>query len=245
MSGVLGNVVCITQARFGSSRLPGKVLMEAAGKPLLAHHLERLKRATLVDRVALATSENPQDDPVAMLGESLGVAVFRGSENDVLSRFAGCARWLEADTVVRVTADCPLIDPTLIDRALTALAGDPAVDYVNIDTERFPRGLDAEAFRAPLLFAAEAEATDPVEREHVTPFIYRRPKRFHLGRPVVPETPVPTLRWCVDEPADMELIRRMLDALPGGNFDWRDCRDLIARNPRWAEINRAVAQRKP
>lgn len=243
-------VVCISQARMTSSRLPGKVLMEAAGAPLLAHHLGRLRRARRVDAVVLATTVNATDDPVADLAGRLGVGVFRGDEQDVLGRFAGAAEAFGAEVVVRVTADCPLIDPVLIDEAvgrfLEGQGADPPMDYVNIDTSLYPRGLDAEVFTRRALDEADREAVAPGEREHVTPFLYGHPERFHLGPPVQPPLSLPPHRWCVDEPDDLALIRRMLDALlPGrSDFGWQDCCTLLESNPAWSEINRGVAQRK-
>ncbi|HRJ60542.1 MAG TPA: glycosyltransferase family protein, partial [Azospirillaceae bacterium] len=187
----LGKVVCVAQARMTSSRLPGKILMTAAGKPLLQWHLERLQAAKRVDQVALATTSNLSDDPVAELAEKLGVFVFRGSEHDVLGRFAGCAAACGADTVIRVTADCPLIDPALIDDLADAFAATPTIDYCSIDVGRFPRGLDAEIFAYSSLAQAASEAQEPFEREHVTPFIYRRPDRFRLGAPLGPPPGAP------------------------------------------------------
>lgn len=246
----LGRVVCISQARMTSTRLPGKVLMDAAGKPLLQWHLERLQACRRVDRVALATTVNAADDPVAELAARLGVLVFRGSEHDVLGRFAGCAAAAQAAVVVRVTADCPLIDPAVVDACIARYAAGrretPPVDYVNVDVGRFPRGLDAEIFAAPLLALADREAEDPWEREHVTPFIYRRPDRFRIGAPLVPDEPVAPARWCVDETVDLELIRRILGEVgqnPG--FGWRDCCMVLARHPDWPAINHSVAQAKP
>mgnify|MGYP000898461938 CR=1 FL=1 len=244
----LGKVVCVAQARMTSSRLPGKILMTAAGKPLLQWHLERLQAAKRVDQVALATTSNLSDDPVAELAEKLGVFVFRGSEHDVLGRFAGCAAACGADTVIRVTADCPLIDPALIDDLADAFAATPTIDYCSIDVGRFPRGLDAEIFAYSSLAQAASEAQEPFEREHVTPFIYRRPDRFRLGAPLGPPPGAPPPlagRWCVDEAADLELIRLLLAELPpDGVFGWRDVCMLISQNPDWADVNRDVAQRK-
>lgn len=243
-------VVCISQARMTSSRLPGKVLLEAAGRPLLAHHLERLRRCRTVDEVVLATTTNAADDPVAALARSLGVTVFRGSEGDVLDRFVGAARASSADVVVRVTADCPLIDPALIDttvrRFLAGRLETPPVDYATVDTDRFPRGLDTEVFTRTALEDAHANAVDPAEREHVTPYIYRRPQRFRMAPSLVPETAVPPLRWCVDEPADFILVGRLLEALlpVRPDFGWQDCCKAMSDHPEWFDINRGVMQRK-
>ncbi|MGQ9371561.1 cytidylyltransferase domain-containing protein [Azospirillum sp. A39] len=242
-------VVCISQARMTSTRLPGKVLMEAAGAPLLQHHLGRLRRCRAVDAVVLATTVNASDDPVAALAGRIGVPVFRGDEADVLGRFAGAAAAHEAEVVVRVTADCPLIDPDLVDRAvgrfLDGRGETPPVDYLAIDTTRFPRGLDAEVFTRAALDAAARESADPAEREHVTPFIYRRPDRFRLGEPLGPDGPASSQRWCVDEPADFALVARLLAALlpDRPDFGWQDCCNLLQNHPDWADINRSVGQK--
>jgi len=240
-------VVAISQARMTSTRLPGKVLMPAAGRPLLAHHLDRLSRTPGLDAVVLATTVNATDDPVAACAESLGIQVFRGDEQDVLGRFAGAAALAGADLVVRVTADCPLIDPALVGRLIAAFSDDPSLDYLSIDSTRYPRGLDAEIFPCRLLDEAAANATDPAEREHVTPYIYRRPERFRLGTALVPLEPVepPDQRWCVDEHADYELVRRLIEALLPSNpaFGWQDCCELLRDHPDWMDINRAVRQK--
>lgn len=239
-------VVCISQARMTSTRLPGKVLMEAAGQPLLAHHLGRLARCRTLDGLVLATTVNGTDDPLADLAESLGVPVFRGDEQDVLGRFAGAAAMAGADVVVRVTADCPLIDPTLVDQVVsTFLEVAPALDYLGLDVARFPRGLDAEVFTRAALDEAAANATDPAEREHVTAHLYRRPERFRIGTPLAPEDgSVLDQRWCVDEAADLELVRRLLGALLPENpgFGWQDCCKVLRQNPEWADLNGSVRQ---
>ncbi len=242
-------VVCISQARMTSTRLPGKVLMEAAGQPLLAHHLGRLARCRTLDGLVLATTVNGTDDPVAELAGSLGVPVFRGDEHDVLGRFAGAAALAGADVVVRVTADCPLIDPTLVDRVVTVFLESP-LDYLSLDVTRFPRGLDAEVFTRAALDEAAANATDPAEREHVTAHLYRRPERFRIGVPLAPPPPAPedgtvlAQRWCVDEAADLELVRRLLGALLPENpgFGWQDCCKVLRQHPEWADLNGSVRQ---
>ncbi|TWA74450.1 spore coat polysaccharide biosynthesis protein SpsF [Azospirillum brasilense] len=239
-------VVCISQARMTSTRLPGKVLMEAAGKPLLAHHLGRLARCRTLDALVLATTVNGTDDPVAELAETLGVPVFRGDERDVLGRFAGAAAMAGADVVVRVTADCPLIDPALVDRVVSAfLDAGPPLDYLSLDVARFPRGLDAEVFTRSALDAAAAAATEPAEREHVTAHLYRRPERFRVGAPLAPEDgSALDQRWCVDEAADLELVRRLLGALLPENphFGWQDCCKVLRQHPEWADLNGSVRQ---
>ncbi|WP_148219491.1 cytidylyltransferase domain-containing protein [Azospirillum sp. B510] len=244
-------IIAISQARMTSTRLPGKVLLPAAGRPLLAHHLERLSRTPGLDGVVLATTVNAADDAVADCARALDVTVFRGDEQDVLGRFAGAAALAGADLVVRVTADCPLIDPALVGRLIAAFhdshrQGQP-LDHLSIDSTRYPRGLDAEIVPRRLLDEAAANATDPAEREHVTPYIYRRPDRFRLGVALVPDEAVdpPGQRWCVDEPADYELVRRLLEALLPANpgFGWQDCCKLLRDHPDWVDINRSVRQK--
>jgi len=240
-------VVCVSQARMTSTRLPGKVLMRVAGLSLIEHHLNRLKRARRLDAVVLATTVNATDDPLATAAERIGLPVFRGSETDVLGRFAGAAAMMEADTVVRVTADCPLIDPELIDALVEAHGA--GADYLWIDVTRRPRGFDAEVFSRDLLDEADRNATDPHEREHVTPYIYRRPQRFRLGPPLTPRPGEWDRPWrlCVDEPADLELVGRVLNELlpTKPDFTAADIRELLDRRPEWSTINRDVAQKEP
>lgn len=240
-------VVAISQARMTSTRLPGKVLLEAAGKPLLVHHLERLARSPGLDAVVLATTVNAADDPVAAVAAAMGIPVFRGDELDVLSRFAGAAAMAEADVVVRVTSDCPLIDPELVGALVAAFLANqqPPLDYLSIDSARYPRGLDAEIFPRTLLDEAAATAREPWEREHVTPFIHQRPERFRLGAPLAPDGPAIEQRWCVDEAADFELVRRLLETLLPATplFGWRDCRRVLNDHPDWLDINRLIRQK--
>ena len=163
-------VVCVTQARMTSTRLPGKVLLPACGRPLLDHHLERLSRAHRVDEVVLATTVNATDDPLLAVAAARGSRVVRGPEDDVLHRYALAAEAAGADIVVRVTSDCPLIDPGLIDLVVETFLEDPSSDYCGLDVGSYPRGLDVEVFRRRDLDAADRDpATVAYEREHVTP----------------------------------------------------------------------------
>lgn len=246
-------IVCITQARMGSTRLPGKVMLPVAGKPLLQHHLERLRRVRLADEVVVATTDGAEDTVIADLARSLGFPVFRGSETDVLDRFYQAALAHGAEAVVRVTGDCPLIDPGLIDALLRLfLAADPPLDHAAIDISHYPRGLDAEAVSMTALAAAWREATEPFEREHVTPFIYRHPHRFRLGglgrdHGDVGDgvDPVAGHRWCVDTAKDFRLVRLLLEELlpTRPDFTWLDCLEVLRRHPDWIAINRDVIQK--
>jgi spore coat polysaccharide biosynthesis protein SpsF len=238
-------IVAISQARMNSTRLPGKVLMPILGRPLLWWHLTRLQRAPLVDAVVVATTEAPGSDPIARIAEALGIAVYRGSEEDVLARFAGAAAMADAATIVRVTSDCPLIDPDLVDRVIaTYLDHRPATDYVSLDVGCFPRGLDTEVFSRAALEAAMAEATDPFEHEHVTPFLWRRPERFGLRQVGGGAAPKP-YRFCVDEAEDFALVTRLIETLAPGrpDFGWQECVALIDADPGLAALNAHIRQR--
>lgn len=238
-------IVGITQARMNSTRLPGKVLLPAAGQSLLGHHLERLQRSRLLDQVVVATTARTEDDAVAREAAAHGVAVFRGAETDVLDRFVQAGRAHGADIVVRVTADCPLIDPDLVDRVTAAFLGRiSTLDFAGLNVDRYPRGLDTEVTSLALLQQAAEEAVETADREHVTRFIIRNVARF-------PRFTVGAggrgggLRLCVDEAADYALVRRILEALLPVRraFTWCDVLDLLDRHPDWAALNRGVAQR--
>jgi spore coat polysaccharide biosynthesis protein SpsF len=238
--------VIISQARMGSTRLPGKVLREAAGKPFLQHHLERLRRVTGAHDVWIATTTDPRDDAIVGLCDRLGFRSFRGSEDDVLSRYAGTAQAAGAERIVRVTSDCPLIDPGIVDRVIGRMDNDrPSPDYVsNTQIRSFPRGLDCEVFTREALDEAQAKAQRIEEREHVTPYIYWRPERFRIAQ-VVSETDLSAHRWTVDTPEDERLVRLLLEAglemTP--DFGLAELLAIIARNPEWAAINAHIEQK--
>lgn len=236
-------VVCVSQARMTSTRLPGKVLLPVLGRPLLEYHLERLGRSRLLDQVVLATTVNASDDPLAALGAARGLTVVRGSEDDVLSRYALAAAAGDADVVVRVTSDCPLIDPQLVDQAVAAFL-EGGADYCSIDVTTYPRGLDCEVFSRVLLDEAHRLAADPYEREHVTPYIHMHPERFRLCRLVSPLPPL-AYRWCVDEPGDFALVSRLIETLYPGDpaFGWRDCVAAMQAHPHWQNLNANVLQK--
>ena len=175
--------VVIVQARMTSTRLPGKVLKEVMGKSLLEYQIERLQRAKLADGIVIATTSNDTDQPIVELCERLDVACFRGSEHDVLARYHDAATLHQANTVVRVTSDCPLIDPAVIDQLICFyLEHVEEYDYVTNCLKRtYPRGMDVEVFSFRVLHEAFMEAVEQEEREHVTPFIYHHPERYRLA----------------------------------------------------------------
>lgn len=234
----------LIQARMNSARLPGKVLKPVLGKPLLAYELERLTRVRLADEIVVATTVHPSDDAIVDFCRASGVSFYRGSEEDVLSRFYEAAKNYSANTIVRVTADCPLIDPGTIDRVIHFFA-EGGYDYAsNVLRRTFPRGMDVEVFTFAALETTHNESKTSPEREHVTPFIYNRPERFRLGGIQHPSDES-GYRWTVDTPEDFSLIEKILTALYPSkpSFDLADLLELAAGHPEWSEINRQVKQK--
>jgi spore coat polysaccharide biosynthesis protein SpsF len=241
----MSRVGVISQARTGSTRLPGKVLIEAAGTTMLDHHIDRLTAAGLP--VLIATTDEPGDDPIVRLGQRRGVPVFRGSGPDVLSRYAGCAREHDLEVVVRVTSDCPLIDGDVVAdgvRRFLALQeehGDGL--YLSNTLERtYPRGFDFEVFTAVALYRADREATRPGDREHVTPWLYAGEQRLpHL---VQEHWPVDRSRYRVtlDTAADLELIRRLLEEHGAAALDCAGIIGLLDAHPELVALNADVRQ---
>lgn len=220
----------LLQARTGSSRLPGKVLMPLLGEPMLARQIERILRANLVDELVIATSDKPGDDPVAELGVALGVQVHRGSEADVLERMAGAGEG--AEHVIRLTGDCPLTDPALIDLVVARHLKEGADITSNAIERSYPDGLDVEVIRGACFQEARQEATDDYEREHVTPFLYRRAERYrHV--PVVGAEDLAQLRWTVDHAEDLEVVRRVFARLYPDDpaFGWERVLELQRSEP--------------
>ena len=207
--------VIIVQARMTAIRLPGKVLMDVAGQPMLAQQLRRLKLCTLVDDIVVATTTNVADNPVAVLAHREQVGCFRGSEQDVLARYLGAAREARADIVIRVTADCPLIDPQVTDCVIRELT-DHAMecDYAsNVLRRTYPRGLDVEAFFWDTLLRIDRLARSAAAREHVTILPRSEHPELFLCRSVEDNQNNADLRWTVDTAADLEYVRQLYVAL--------------------------------
>jgi spore coat polysaccharide biosynthesis protein SpsF len=205
--------VAILQARMSSTRLPGKVMKPLAGAPMIERQIERLRRCETLERLVVATSDDASDDPLTAHLVGMGVEVFRGPLHDVLGRFVGAVETLGlSGDLVRLTADCPLADPGVIDAGVR-LRGRLGVDYVsNGRRPTFPHGLDMEAFTAEALLSAGREATDPYEREHVTPYLYRHPERFSVAH-LTQDRDDSGLRWTVDTGEDYAFAARVYEAL--------------------------------
>ena len=240
-------VMVIVQARMNSSRLPGKVLMPVLGRSLLAIQLERLQACSLVQGIVIATTQNPCDDGLADLARSSGVFCFRGDENDVLGRYYGAAKLFGAEVVVRVTADCPLIDPRIVDRVIRYyLDHADRFDYVsNVIKRTYPRGLDTEVVPFTVLEKLVGMELEPRYREHVTAYLYQHPAKFRLGS-VGYSQDASGHRWTVDTPQDFELIRRMLEELYEDNplFSLEDALALLQRHPGWSQLNAEINQKE-
>lgn len=231
-------ILAVLQARVSSTRLPGKVLKPLLGVPMLLRQLERVKHATLIDELTVATSEDSSDDPVAALCHENRIACFRGSLNDVLDRFYQAVHPLQPDHVVRLTGDCPLSDPEVIDLVIaTQLA--QGNDYTSNALEpTYPDGLDVEIMRRTALETAWREAGLKSQREHVTPFLYQHPERFQIGV-VKNNCDLSKLRWTVDQAEDFEVIKMIYQELYNKEkiFGMKDILALLERHPEIQTFN--------
>jgi spore coat polysaccharide biosynthesis protein SpsF (cytidylyltransferase family) len=238
---VATRVIAVVQARLGSTRLPGKALAPVAGRPMLAHVLARAAAVPGVDRVVLATTVSPEDDALVEVARGAGAAWVRGSAEDVLDRFRSAIEAHPADAVVRVTGDCPLLDPAVSGLVLAEYLRRPdALDYAsNVHPPTYPDGLDTEVVSRAALEAAWREARLGSDREHVTPFIWRQPGRFRLAS-VAGAPDLSGLRWTVDDARDLALVRAVHDALaPDGRrlFGLGEVLDLLRARPDLTSIN--------
>lgn len=232
---------------MGSARLPGKVLKKVSSMPMLWYMFDRLKYSQEVDKIILATSTSSKDDQLVSFAEEYQIPCFRGSEEDVLGRYYGAAIYFEGETIVRLTGDCPLIDPQVTDQViLTHLSSN--ADYTsNTILRTFPRGLDTEVFSFETLKKTYKEGKKNYEREHVTPYIYQHPDKFHLES-VVAEKKLrrSDLRITVDTEKDLKLIRKIFEALYKENeiFHTEDIIGLLDKNPELLKINAHIKQKE-
>jgi len=237
------SVVAIIQARMGSTRLPGKVLMDLGGETVLARVVGRLQRARLVNKIVVATTDSACDDAIVLECHRLQVSSFRGSEIDVLDRYCQAARGCAARTVVRITSDCPVIDAQLVDETIRAFQ-QQCGDYAsNAFSRTYPRGLDTEVFTITALERAWRDAHKPYEREHVTPYFYEHPELFRLvsqcGR-----IDYSQYRWTLDTAEDLELLRTIYARFGNqDDFSWGEAVQLMEREPELAELNSRVIQK--
>jgi spore coat polysaccharide biosynthesis protein SpsF len=235
--------VCIIEARLRSTRLPGKVLRPVVGKPMLQLMIERLRRARTIDEIVVATTDQPADDPIIELCSSLSVAVFRGSEDDVLARVLGAAQAFRADVIVETTADCPLLDPAVVDMVVADFRLGGADFVSNTLTYTTPRGTDVRVFKTDALGEINCTSYDRADHEHVSLHFWEHPERYRL-RNVRTELPaeVANLRLTVDTVEDFELVREIYEELyPNSpDFTLADVLDLLRRRPELAAINQHV-----
>ena len=237
------NILAIIQARMGSRRLPGKVLMDLGGATVLSRVIHRLERSQQIAKIVVATTSLPEDEVIVSECERLRVTCFRGSENDVLDRYYQAVRSHSADAVVRITSDCPLIDPELVDETIRVFENEHADYASNVSPRTYPRGLDAEVMTSSALERAWREARELHEREHVTPYLYEHPKTFRLAS-VSGDVDHSHYRWTLDTPGDLELLRAVYFRFHNrDDFHWQDVIALMEREPGLAELNSQVLQK--
>jgi spore coat polysaccharide biosynthesis protein SpsF len=231
-------IIAILQARFSSSRLPGKVLKTILGKPMLALQIERIRGSKLVDKLMVATSDYDEDNKIAELCEEVELECFRGSLNDVLDRFYQAAMPYSPEHIVRLTGDCPLCDPLLIDQLIKFHLSEDYDYSSNTDIPTYPDGLDVEVFKFCCLKIAHEEGVLPSQREHVTPFIHQQPDRFKLGS-YHSKIDRSHLRWTVDEQLDFELITKIYESLYPHDpaFTTENILNWLQNNPEWEAYN--------
>ncbi len=223
---------------MGSTRLPGKVMMEICGHPMLWHVINRLRHAERLDSILVATSDGALDDKIEEFCRTDGIPCFRGSEKDVLDRYYQAAKWIGAEVIVRITADCPLIDPVVVDSVVNKYL-ECECDYAsNVQLRTYPDGLDTEVFSFDALNRAWHEARMMSEREHVTPYI-RNNKTIFPSVDVIQERDLSSLRWTVDEPEDIGFVRKIYERLYKFDriFLMDDVVNLLREDPKLLEIN--------
>lgn len=241
--------VIIIQARMTSTRLPGKILKDVGGKPMLSQQLNRLRDCELVDEIVIATTVNKTDDGVEELAKSENIEFFRGDEHDVLSRYIGAAKQTNADAVVRLTADCPLIDAGVVDKIIGELIENSnKCDYVsNTEKRTYPRGLDVEAFFVDTLFRLDRLGKSQTAREHVTTYLRGEREDLFLIRQVCDEVDNSDLRLTVDNAEDLELVRKLYDELnlSEEKLSYREIIKYLRDNPELIEINKGLETWNP
>ena len=239
-------IVCIVQARVGSTRLPGKVLKKICEKTVLEHDINRLRQAKNIDEIVIATTTKKEDDAIVDEAKRLNVKYFRGSEQDVLSRYYYAAKENKADVVVRITSDCPLIDSNISDEIIDFYFKNiEKYDYVSNTIDRtYPRGLDTEVLSFKVLERAFKEATLERDKEHVTPYIWDNPEKFRLAQ-YKNDVDYSYLRWTLDTKEDYLLIKTVYKELYKykKNFGFNDVIELFDQKPNIRNINENIEQK--
>ena len=236
-------VVAIIQARMGSTRLPGKVLEDLAGRSMLSRVISRLRASQLIDDLVVATTVRATDDAIVEECRKCSVPSWRGDENDVLDRHFRAAESRGADVVVRITSDCPLIDPEVTDKTVRAFLRDRPDYASNTIMRTYPRGLDTEVISGSALTRAWQEARQPYEREHVTPYIIEHPAEFRLLS-ITGDQDFSAHRWTVDTPEDLAFIRAVYSRFTSDEvFSWRDVLKVLEREPALSDLNRSIVQK--
>jgi len=237
------NIVAIIQARMGSSRLPGKVLKDLGGETVLGRVVRRLRRSRQISNIVVATTTEPRDELIVAECDRLQASYFRGAEQDVLDRYYQAARANAAEAVVRVTSDCPLIDPELVDETAEVFRDEHADYASNVIPRTYPRGLDTEVFTFDALDRAWREAREPHQREHVTPYLYEHPQMFKLTS-LSGAADYSRYRWTLDTREDLELLRAIYSRFDGrDDFSWQEALRLMEREPELAELNSQILQK--
>jgi spore coat polysaccharide biosynthesis protein SpsF len=230
-----------------STRLPGKVMLPVLGRPLLAHMVERLRRARRIDAIVLATTTDAASDPLEALAAELGIGCFRGSEDDVLGRVLGAARSAHADVIVETTADCPLIDPAVVDLVVERFQ-EGGADYCSNTLERtFPDGLDVQVFPTAVLAEVDRLTADPADREHVSLYIYEHPERYRLRNVSSSRPDTGAWRITLDEPADYALVTAIFEALypRDPQFGFEAIVALLDKQPELRALTAGVEAKPP
>jgi spore coat polysaccharide biosynthesis protein SpsF len=239
-------VVATIEARMTSSRLPGKVLLLAAGEPMLMHLLRRLRAVPSIDEIVIATTGNRTDDPIVDFARLAGVRCYRGSEEDVLARVIGAGESVQAEVLVEITGDCPVIDPDIVEQTIRMFFAHQAQYVSNGQIRSYPDGMDTQVMRFAALQASATMTRDPLDREHVSRFIYRHPEIFpqvHLVAP--PSLHWPELGLTLDEEKDYLLLKMIIEELTPADplFGCADMLALLRQRPDWVALNSAVVRK--
>lgn len=239
-------IVATIEARMTSSRLPGKPMLEVCGRPILGHLVDRLKAVESIDVIVLATTKNQTDDVMAEYASSVDIEVFRGDEEDVMGRVVDAGRSVDADVIVEITGDCPIIDPEIVEQAIRCYR-ENSYDYVgNQHVRSYPDGMDVQVFALETLIRSEAMTNDPLDREHVTLHIRNNPHIFsHLNLVAPPEQHWPDLGLTLDEKRDFDLLKIIIEKFHNENplFSCLDAVRFLRANPKLLEINYDVTRK--